>query len=135
MRTCLPQATRQVADDARELAPDVADRLHPGLHHPLLQLGGDQVEPLRRSPRNPASSLRGGELEDLVAGEHQLADEVHQLVEQADVDPDVGAGYVVVAAPSGPLIPNVGAGNVVAAAASGPVLGRAAAGSRYVEVS
>ena len=48
IRTCLPQASGQVADDARKLAPDVADRLHARLHDAFLQLGGEQVEPLRR---------------------------------------------------------------------------------------
>ena len=45
-RTCLPHEPAQVADDARELVPHVADRLHARLHDAFLQLGGDQVEAL-----------------------------------------------------------------------------------------
>ena len=37
------------------------------------------------------SCLLMAELQDLVAGQHQLADQVHQLVEQPDVDPNVAA--------------------------------------------
>ena len=37
---------RQIADHAGKLVPDVADGLHAGLHHPFLQLGGNQVQPL-----------------------------------------------------------------------------------------
>jgi hypothetical protein len=78
---------REIAHDARELVPDVLDGLHARLHHALLQLGRDQVEALRRGRElGVAGAL--GELQDLVAGEHELADQVHQVVEQADVDAD-----------------------------------------------
>ena len=39
-----------------------------------------------------ASSVSCGELQDLVAGQHELADQVHQRVEQVDVDADGGVG-------------------------------------------
>ena len=45
----------EVAHDARQFAPDVADRLHAGLHHAFLQLGGDQVEPLRAGVKRASS--------------------------------------------------------------------------------
>ena len=38
----------EIAHDARQLLPGVADRLHARLHHAFLQLGGDVGEPLQR---------------------------------------------------------------------------------------
>src|SRR5262249_23311989 len=73
----------------REPVPDVGERLQPGLHDVLLQLGGDQVE-------LPAGVLEGGVavlqavLQDLVAGQDDLAGDGHQPVQQIDVDPHRG---------------------------------------------
>ena len=36
----------EIAHDARQLLPGIADRLHARFHHPFLQLGGDVGEPL-----------------------------------------------------------------------------------------
>ena len=47
----------EVAHGTRKLAPDVADRLHSGLHHPFLQLGRDQVEPLAGGQEAASSVL------------------------------------------------------------------------------
>ena len=86
-RDLLAAGDREVADDARELVPDVADRLHARLHDALLQLGRDRFS--RCAVPTKRGVLAGrAELQDLVAGEHELADQVHQLVEQADVDAD-----------------------------------------------
>ncbi len=65
-----------VADGAGEFAPDVADGLHARFHHPFLELGGDEVEALAGSEK---TGVFGGvgKLENLVAGEDELADEVH----------------------------------------------------------
>jgi hypothetical protein len=79
----------QVANDSRELAPDVSDRLHPGLHHPGLEFGREQVQPLDGAEER-AIVLSGTELKDLVPGQDQLANQGHQLVEQTDVDPQAG---------------------------------------------
>src|SRR3954471_19730034 len=81
----------EVADDARELGPDVIDRLHARLHDALLQLAGDQVEPLRGADQVGVGRPRDV-LDDLVAREHQLADQQHELVEQIDVDADGAVG-------------------------------------------
>jgi hypothetical protein len=86
MRTCLPQASA-TSRTVREPAPDASDGLHARLHHALLQFGRDQVEPL------PSCHQIGvfhflGELEDLVARQHQLPDQVHQLVEQCNIHAD-----------------------------------------------
>ena len=89
--TCLPQRVRQVADHPRQLRPDVVDRLHAGLHDALLQLAGDQVEPLGGADQRRVAGLRHA-ADELVAGQHQLADQVHQAVEQVDVDPDGAVG-------------------------------------------
>jgi hypothetical protein len=79
----------EVAHDARQLPPEPADRLHAGLRHALLQRGGDRVEPLGgRGERGLGA--RAADLEELVAGEHELADEVHQPIEQPHVDADRG---------------------------------------------
>ena len=56
-RDLLAAGRGQVADHARELVPDVADRLHARLHDAFLQLGGDQVQPLRRAAER--GCLRG----------------------------------------------------------------------------
>ena len=90
-RTVLPQLHAEVADDARQLRPDVVDRLHARLHDALLQLAGDEVEPLRGADQ-VGVGLPGDVLHDLVAGEHQLADQQHQLVEQVDVHADGAVG-------------------------------------------
>ena len=44
----LAEFAREVAHDARQLLPGIADRLHPRLHDAFLQLGGDVGEPLQR---------------------------------------------------------------------------------------
>ena len=87
----LLQLHAQVADDARQLGPDVVDRLHARLHDALLQLAGDQVQPLGGADQVRVG-LPGDVLHDLVAGQHQLADEQHQLVEQVDVHADRAVG-------------------------------------------
>ncbi len=46
--------------------------------------------------RKPLSFLGSGELQDLVAGQHQLAYQVHHLVQQSNVHPNSVAGQVMV---------------------------------------
>jgi hypothetical protein len=65
----------------------VLDRLHPGLHDALLQLAGDHAEPLGATDQRRVAGLHHA-ANQLVPGQHQLADHVHQGVEQVDVDPD-----------------------------------------------
>jgi hypothetical protein len=81
----------EVAHDARHLAPDAVDGLHARLHDALLQLAGDEVQPLR-GPHEVGVGPRRGVLHDLVAGEDELADERHERVEQVDVDADAAVG-------------------------------------------
>ena len=73
----------EVADDARHFGEDVGDRLHAGLHDIFAQVGGDHIEAAREQSH---VGIGGGGLEDLVAGEHELADQVHHAVEEDDVD-------------------------------------------------
>ncbi len=77
-----------VAHDAREAVPDVPDRLHARLHHGFLELGGHERQALRRRDERGLGLLRG-ELGNLIAREHELADQVHESVEQTDVDADL----------------------------------------------
>ena len=77
---------RQIAHHARQLAPDRVDRLHPGLHDAGLELADQQVQSLRRTLHAGVRARCRGR-DDLIAGEHQFADEPHQGVEQVDVDP------------------------------------------------
>jgi hypothetical protein len=46
----LAEFAGEVADDARQLLPGIADRLHPRLHDAFLQLGGDVGQPLQAAP-------------------------------------------------------------------------------------
>ncbi len=87
----LPAARRsEVAHHPRHLGPHVLDGLHARLHDALLQLRGDQAEPLR-GPCEVDVTV-GGQPGDRVAGQHELADLAHQRVEQVEVHPDRGLG-------------------------------------------
>ena len=77
----------QVAPDPMQLCPHLPDGLHAGLHHSLLQLGGDEVEPLARGHELGVLTEGHDALEDLVAGQHERADDVHQLGAEGDVEP------------------------------------------------
>ena len=74
---------REVAHHARHLGEDVGDGLHARLHHGFAQIGGDHVEAAREQ-RHVGIGGRG--LQHLVAGEHQLAHQIHHAVEQGHVD-------------------------------------------------
>ena len=73
-----------IPHNSRQLGPDVTDRLHPGLHHAFLKLGRDDVQTLRRLDKGCVFGLRG-EFNNLIAGQHQLTHQVHQLVELDDI--------------------------------------------------
>jgi len=82
----------KIADLARELIEDIAYRLHPRFHDAFLKLRGDLVEALRGVQEGRVAA-RGGELQNLIAGQNEFAHQVHQLVEQAHVHADVGVGH------------------------------------------
>ena len=83
----LAQLVGQIPHDPGQLGPGVADRLHAGLHHALLKLGDDVIEPLQRR-RELALALRAQDLEQLVAGQDELGDHGHEVFQELDVDPD-----------------------------------------------
>ncbi len=83
----LVELVREVAHQARQLAPGIADRLHARLHDAFLQVGGDVREPLQRH-RERAVLLRARELHQLVSGEHEFAHQGHEVFEHVDRDPD-----------------------------------------------
>jgi hypothetical protein len=87
----LAAGRRQVPDHAGQLRPQVLDGLHARLHDALLQLTGDQVEPLG-GPGHPGVRGLGDRPDQLVAGQHQLAHQSHERVEQVDVHPDRAVG-------------------------------------------
>ena len=91
---CLPSSPREVAHDARQLLPGIADRLHPRLHDAFLQLGGDVGEPLQRH-LELGVLVAAGDLQQLVAGQHQLRDHGHQVFQRIDIDADRLVGDLV----------------------------------------
>ncbi len=83
----LIELERQLAHQPRQLLPGVGNRLHAGPHDAFLQLGGDMGQALQRR-LELAFAGAPHELEQLVAGEHQLAHRGHQMLERIDADPD-----------------------------------------------
>ena len=83
----LAEFAGQIAHDARQLLPGVADRLHPRLHDAFLQLGGDVGEPLQRHLEFGVL-VAARDLEQLVARQHQLRHHGHQMFERIDIDAD-----------------------------------------------
>ena len=92
----------EVAHDARQLLPRIADRLHARLHHAFLQLGGDVREPLQRH-LEVGILVAADDLQELVAREHQLGDRRHQMIERLDIDADRMAGdpFALIVGPLG----------------------------------
>ncbi len=81
------QIAREVAHQTGQLVPGVADRLHPRLHHPFLEVRGDVGQSLQgRGERAVLEAAR--KLQQLVAGEDELADQGHQVVEHVHCHAD-----------------------------------------------
>ena len=87
----LAELVGDIADDTGEFGPDITDGLHAGFHHALLQFGGDDVQALRRVEQGGLLRF-AGELENLVPGQNELADQIHQLVQLAHIDADGAVG-------------------------------------------
>ncbi len=83
----LAELGAEVAHNARQFLPGIADRLHTGLHHAFLKLGGDVREPLQRH-LEVRIFVAADDLKQLVAGQHQLGNGGHQAIERVDADAD-----------------------------------------------
>ena len=90
----LAEFAGEVADDAWQLLPGIADRLHPRLHDAFLQFGGDVGEALQRH-LELGVLVAAGDLQQLVAGQHQLGDHGHQMFQRVHVDADRLVGDLV----------------------------------------
>jgi hypothetical protein len=87
----LAELGAQVADDAGEFAEDGADRLHAGSHDRLLELGRDLIE-ARGDGFDAEVGVGGQGLNELIASQHQLAGQVHEAIENADLHANAGFG-------------------------------------------
>ena len=87
--TSLPRSRARSRTSRGNFAEQIADRLHAGLRHDLLQFGGDQADALR-SVADAAFVLARQRFVQLVAAEHQLAGQGHQGFEQGHIEPDGG---------------------------------------------
>ena len=92
----LAELGAEIAHDARQFLPRIADRLHARLHHAFLQLGGDVGKPLQRH-LEVGILVPADDLKKLVAGQHQLRNRGHQMIERIDVDADRMVGEPVAA--------------------------------------
>ena len=86
----LAELAAEVANDSREAAEDSAHRLHAGLHDGFLQFAGDLIEPGGHGVQSAVAGADG--LEQLVPGKDQLAGQIHQTVEHAHGNADIGVG-------------------------------------------
>ena len=82
---------REVPDHTREPVTEAAERLHAGFHDLVLQRGGDEIQPLGDADEGRVG-LVADALNDLVASQHQLPDEVEQRVEQYDTHTERSVG-------------------------------------------
>ena len=90
----LAQFAGQIAHDPRQLLPGIADRLHPRLHDAFLQFGGDVGQPLQRH-LELGVLVAPEDLQELVAGQHQLRHHRHQMFQRVDIDADRLVGDAV----------------------------------------
>ena len=81
---CLPVCWAKSRTRPRQFAPGISDRLHAGFHHPFLQIGGHAIEVQDGSGINRLI-VAADQLQQLIARQHQLADEVHQTIQDIHV--------------------------------------------------
>ena len=83
----LLQLDRKFAHEPGRLAKSRSDGLHPGAHHGVLQIRRQAGEALQRC-LDDRIVLMAGDLEELIAGQHQFGDEEHDPLQRADGDAD-----------------------------------------------
>ena len=83
----LSEFAGEIAYDARQLLPGIADRLHPRLHHAFLELGGDVGKPLERHLEF-SILVAAGDFQKLISGQNQLRHHRHQMFQRIHVHPD-----------------------------------------------
>ena len=98
----LAEFVRQIAYDAWQLRPRVADRLHARLHDAFLQLGRHVGETLQRHLELTVVQV-SHHFEQLIARQHEFADHNDQLLDHVDVDADGLVGERSLATLSGRL--------------------------------
>ena len=81
----LANRSRSVSDQAREAVEPLPHGHHAAGHDLVLQVG-DEPRGLRHRLRQSRVVDAAGQLHEATAGDHQLADQVHQVVEAAQVD-------------------------------------------------
>ena len=83
----LVQLGRKLAHQARQAGEQPADRLHPGAHDRVLQIGGQAGQPLQRRLDRVVFAV-AGDFEKLVAVQHQFGDELHDALDRVHGDAD-----------------------------------------------
>ncbi|CAH1650777.1 hypothetical protein CHELA1G11_10259 [Hyphomicrobiales bacterium] len=76
----LAEIDSQITQDAGHFLPHRTDGLHARLHDAFLQLDGHMRQPLQGDHQGRVV-LAPGEIEQLVAGQHELRDHCHQMLE------------------------------------------------------
>ena len=89
----LPDPRCEVAHDPAELSGDRPHGLETGPHHTFLELARDDAQ-LPEREREGSFVVVIRQLADLAAGEHQLADQVHEVVQHGHVDTHGGLDRV-----------------------------------------
>ena len=77
------QFQRKIAHQARQGGKQLIERLHPHAHDRVLQIAGGARQILHGALDALVAPIRG-ELQQLVAGQHEFRDDSHQPVEHAD---------------------------------------------------
>ncbi len=91
----LAELGSEIAHHARQLLPGGTDRLHARLHDAFLQLRSHVRKPLQRR-LELGILVAAHDLEQLIAGQHQLGDHGHQVLEGIHMHADRLGGDLVV---------------------------------------
>ena len=86
-RNLLTQFLRQVAHQAGQVRPGLADRLHACLGHAVLQVGYQPGQALQRRLEFAVVQATG-QTGQLISGQDQLRDQGHQLLDDRQANPD-----------------------------------------------